>query len=441
MKRVKNGLKFRQPNNFLMDGGQFLTGTAGNFPCCSAFCAAVFCLGLFLNLIVPPTAAAEGDCTIAETAFQVASKIRGLKDKKKVPCRLQNRKEVEKYLRSEISEKAPGERLKNEAVTFRLIGLIPWDYNYQEGLIQMYTDQLGGYYDSKKKYYAMADWMPAVMQLPIAVHELTHALQDQHFDLDKLIDEDRNSSDTMMARSALVEGDATAVMIDYTKLQTGQGQLKDDPSVSGIMMQNIAGTMMTASLQQAPGSLQMLLIFPYISGLNFAHALLRTDGGYQGIDRAYRRPPQTTAEILHPDRYLNNSVVLKDPPDPLKGLPPEAADYNEVYSDSFGEFVVSTWLSPGLMPVPASQVASGWAGDRLMLLRSPAAGKFICLWSTIWIDEPAAKRFFDGVEKMLTARFGAAPVRSGDTAIFTAAHPLKVTVTRSGDSVMMSFVE
>ena len=399
----------------------------------------IFSFGFLLSLVAP--AAADGDCTIAETAFHVASRIRGLKDKKKVPCRLQSRNEVERYLRSEISEKAPGERLKNEAVTFRLIGLIPWDFNYQEGLIQMYTDQLGGYYDSKKKYYAMADWMPVMMQLPIAVHELTHALQDQYYDLDKLIDEDRDSSDTMMARSALVEGDATAVMVDYTKLQTGQSQLKDDPSVSGIMMQNIAGTMMTASLQQAPGSLQMMLIFPYISGLNFVHALLRADGGYKGIDRAYGRPPRTTAEILHPDRYLNNSIVLKEPADPLKGLPPEAADYKEVYSDSLGEFVVSTWLSPGLMPVPASRVASGWAGDKLMLLRSPVEKKFICLWSTAWIDEAAAQKFFDGVEKMLTARFSVPPVRSGDTATFTAGHPSKISVTRSGDAVMISIIE
>ena len=391
-----------------------------------------------LLMFAPSLAAADGDCSIADAAIQYASKIRGLKNKKKVPCRLQDKSEVEQYLRSAIKEKAPADRLEHEAWSYRLLGVIPWDYNYTEGLVKMYTEQLGGYYDSEKEYYAMAAWMPAIMQAPIAVHELTHALQDQNYDLDKLIDEKRDTSDTMMSRSALVEGDATAVMLDYTKLLSGPRPLKDDPSVSAIMMQNIAGTMMTNAMQQAPGTLQAMLIFPYISGLNFVHALLKS-GGYPAVDGSYMRPTHTTSEILHPDRYAANSFKFKNPPPPLEKLGGKSAD-KELYSDSLGEFVLSTWLSSWLGPVESSRVASGWAGDRLWLIQGADSKKRLRL-STVWSDEAAAAKFAEAVKTAMTKRLGRGPSGAGESMVWIGKNPSMISVGLDGDGVMISITE
>jgi hypothetical protein len=396
----------------------------------SAVLIAIAVVGLFQ----PAAAVAEGDCTIAETAIQYAAKIRGLKNQKKVPCRLQDKAEVEKYLRTAIDEKAPADRMNQESWTYKLLGIIPWNYNYTEGLIKMYTEQLGGYYDSEKEYYAMADWMPEVMQMPIAVHELTHALQDQNFDLDKLIDEKRDSSDTMLSRSALVEGDATAVMMDYTKLLAGQKPLKDEQSVSSIMMQNIAGSMMTSSLQQAPSTLQTMMIFPYVSGLNFVHSLLKK-GGYSEINSAYARTPHTTAEILHPDRYINGSLKFKTPVEVTDQLAMKGE--KELYSDSLGEFVTSTWLSSWIGPVQASQTASGWAGDKLWLFEGEG-GRKLLRWSTVWGDEAAALKFYQAVKAAMTKRTGAEPIDSGDSLSWSGKEPTLISVSRSGDGVMLS---
>ena len=153
--------------------------------------------------------------------MSTASRLRGLKVKREVPCRLQDKAQVERYLRSAIEEKVPKQKLELEGEMYRLIGAIPKDYDYLNGLVAVYTSQLGGYYEPGEEYYAMAAWMPGVLQMPIAVHELTHALQDQHYALEKFIDQKSESSDQLMAKSALVEGDATAVMIDYSRMIVG----------------------------------------------------------------------------------------------------------------------------------------------------------------------------------------------------------------------------
>ena len=180
------------------------------------------------------------------------------------------------------------------------IGFIPLDFNYQQGLIDLYLSQLGGYYDPEKRHFVMAAWMPVMLQTTIAVHELTHALQDQYFNLATFTDQNKYTSDQLMARSALVEGDATLVMLDYQRRLMGQAGLESDKSVSGVMLQNIIGASMMAPMANVPSSLQNLLIFPYTSGLRFAHEFLK-DGGYKRLDKIFRSPPRSTEEILHPE--------------------------------------------------------------------------------------------------------------------------------------------
>ena len=254
------------------------------------------------------------DCSIASSAMRSVSKIRGLAQRREVPCRVRNREEVESYLRATIERRVSAKSMAHEERAYKLLGLIPADFAYLEGLVALYTAQIGGYYDPEQRYYAMAAWLPQALQLPIAIHELTHALQDQHYHLAELMDEDRSDTDTLLARLALAEGDATAVMIDYSRQLRGQTALAKEKSVSGLVMQNVTGAMLTSSMTKAPSTLQALVVFPYLSGLNFVHQLLR-HGGYRAVDRAFKRPPISTEEILHPQQYLRarNSYRKLDP--------------------------------------------------------------------------------------------------------------------------------
>jgi hypothetical protein len=295
---------------------------------------------------------------------QSASAVRGLNVRRPVPCQLKTRKEVERYIAEKLKTEIPREKILNEEKLYKALGLFPEDFNYEKTLVALYGEQVAGYYDPRAKYYAMAAWIPAAFQLPIAVHELTHALQDQHFDLEKLTEPSKEINDTALARAALVEGDASAVMIDYNRKLWGQQQLAEDESISAVVMQHLLGTTLTPSIRTAPPAVQSLIIFPYLSGLNFVHFLLR-HGGYRRVSEAYQRPPDTTEEILHPEKYLQakKDFVTVDMTPSRKRF--GVSDTTLRYHDILGEFTISTFLTYWIPVSEAVKAASGWGGDRI----------------------------------------------------------------------------
>jgi len=347
--------------------------------------------------------AQELDCKLVGTAIEEASSVRGLKIKKAVPCSLQQKTEVEEYLRSTLDKKVPSERIANEGKVYELLGLVPVGYDYLNNLIKLYTEQLGGYYDTENKRYVMASWLPAAMQMPIAVHELTHALQDQHFDLESLLDEKNDNSDSLLARSSLIEGDATAVMLDYARRIGHERPLAKEGSVSAFMMQNITGAMLTGSVSAAPSAIQAMVIFPYVSGLRFVHTVLK-EGGYEAVNQTFKNLPVSSEQILHPELYLEKKKSFEVPPPPNDSPVPALKFAGAVYQDRLGEFVVSTLLATYISPLQASTAASGWGGDQLWLFRT-AGQKNILVWRLLWDTEQDAGEFIEALKLAYEKRF------------------------------------
>jgi hypothetical protein len=343
--------------------------------------------------------------------MRTASRIRNLAIKKTVSCKLQDKAQVERYLRDAISKKVPEQKIRNEGRVYQLLGFIPKDFEYLDGIIEMYLSQLGGYYDSESEYYAMASWMPAPMQLPIAIHELTHALQDQHYNLDKLIEHEGNVSDHLMARSALVEGDATAVMLDYSRSLAGLGSISEEETISAFMLQNLSGAMLSPAFRETPPSMQAMLIFPYVSGLNFVHALLREEG-FETVHQAFSRPPRSTEEILHPEKYLSGKkdFLTIDTPGVPEGIPIESTQ--AIFEDSLGEFAIATLLRNWLSSAEASRAAEGWGGDRLALYEVKNGSRGILRWRTHWDSLEDADEFFDLYSQAMEKRFERKMVRT-----------------------------
>ncbi|MCC6952572.1 MAG: hypothetical protein IT290_00490 [Deltaproteobacteria bacterium] len=395
-------------------------------------------------------AVAESSCSLVDEAVRISAEIRGLKLKRKVPCKLRTKDEVRAYLLQSLNEKIPQERLASEAALFRFIGVIPEQFDYASGLVELYTDQVGGFYEPKEEYYAMAAWIPEFMQLGVAVHELTHALQDQHYKLETFLDPLTASNDGQLARAALIEGDATAVMVDHTRATVGQGPIQDEATVSGLMAQNILGIMLSPGLQKAPPALQSMLVFPYVSGMNFAHALLRKDG-YKSIDAAFRKPPQTSEQILHPEKYLNGEQdwAQFDAPETLSPnsgdpLPPSLAAKLELppkleASDVLGEFTISSALSNFITPMKASRAAAGWGGDRagVYALQGNAIGKRAARWETRWDSEAEAAEFFSALNEAYSSRFAVKKEISQNEVSFTGKSAFEAATKRSGSTVVM----
>ncbi len=357
---------------------------------------------LFLSSAV--FAADPGDlCSITDKAVSDASAIRGLKIKQRVPCLTKNKEEVKKYLLGTIQTKIPAERLSREGLVYKALGFIPFDYPYEEGVVKLYLDQLGGYYDPEMDHFVMAQWMPAILQVPVAVHELTHALQDQYFDLSPLMDPKKFSGDELMAHSALVEGDATAVMTDYSRQLMGQVEIAKEESVASIMMQNILGTGLIAASQNAPASILNMMVFPYTSGLRFAHSLLRK-GGYREIDRAFKKLPRSTEEILHPEKYPAKDGEFIDVPDPEDVL--ESADTRQIiFRDTLGEFAISTLLSMFMTDKQrCANGASGWGGDTVVVYSAGGSKDETVVWRINWDTQSDAEEFFKAYSEVIKLR-------------------------------------
>ncbi|WKZ57828.1 MAG: hypothetical protein QY326_03940 [Bdellovibrionota bacterium] len=354
------------------------------------------------SLLVHPLGVAAQDklCSIAAPAIAAASSIRGLKQKGSVPCLMHGKEEVKNYLLTTLETKIPKEKFKGEEELLKGLGFIPAEFDYKQGIVELYLSQLGGYYDPDKKHYVMAAWLPAAFQTPIAVHELTHALQDQYYDLGKMVHALDVPNDTLLARSALVEGDATAVMMDYSRRIAGQSSLREEKNVQGIMMQNVIGGAMVVGAA-VPEPLQLMLLFPYTSGIRFAHKLIQ-QGGYRAIDQAFKRPPQTTEEILHPEKYISQ---MKDEYRTVSSAEVLFDGATESYHDVVGEFVTVLLLAHLTGDkLGAADAAAGWGGDRASIV-SREDRRWV-VWRSVWDSEKDCKEFFEMFTQGLAKRYG-----------------------------------
>ncbi len=375
--------------------------------------------------------AEEAACTVAAAALEQAKKIRGLEKRSQVPCLVSDKAQVAKFLRETIATKLPPNKIEMEQLVYRTLGVVPDDYDYANGIIELYASQIGGYYDPEKKHFIMAAWMPAALQVSVAVHELTHALQDQHFDLEKMMDPKLENGDKLLAIAALVEGDATAVMTDYARALAGQVPLRQESNIDGLLLQQVlAGS--AGGFEKTPEALRMLLLFPYTSGLRFVHRLL-VEGGYPAVDRAFRNPPASSREILHPEVYLTPKIPSNLPS--VEELDRGGSAEKELYTDVIGEFGISAILGAGLKRKnEATTAAAGWLGDRVAVYPTSSTEKLVA-WKTRWESERDAQEFAEAYGRFIEARYSTKSSMDGtyETALRT------ISMSRSGVDVSLVF--
>ena len=206
----------------------------------------------------------------------------GLPIKSHVKHQVTSRAEVESYLKKKFEEDQSSKRLQEGEIVLKKFGLLDRDFSLKPFLLALLKEQIEAYYDSKTKTVYMLDWVDIEDQKPVLAHELTHALQDQHSDLEKWNDQtpdevslnsredtDHLARDEMdTAREAVVEGQATAVMMDYILKPMGKSLIKD-PEVLDLVKQQMNGSENSPILARAPLLLSESLLFPYREGLSF----------------------------------------------------------------------------------------------------------------------------------------------------------------------------
>lgn len=362
-----------------------------------------------------------------DIAIEVA-RIRGLEVKGPIDKGIKRRDELRAVLISKLAEQVSDAEVAAEGDVFARLGLIPEDLDYKQMLLDVLTEQIAGFYDQATKELYIMQGIPLVLQRPAMAHELFHAIQDQHFDILDLQGPftSTENGDFAMARAALIEGDATVVMFDFSLYEAGQlpqpgkTSVVDIPMAAGVLKQlsfddlgaieqMMGGSEMgmttesveDSALARAPRIFRELLMFPYFAGMRFIVSM-RTQRTWEDVNEIYLDPPVSTEQIMHPQKYVDQDVPIFIDYAPGSKL----KTWEKIYDTVMGEFQMYLYLRhhlEGLDDFSASDAAEGWDGDRLMAWRKD--GDIMLAHMSAWDSDSDALEFFEATVRTLEKRF------------------------------------
>lgn len=290
--------------------------------------------------------------------------IRGLQPTSAVDPVTIDETQLRANLEGEFDAAQTPAQLKDTEDLLITLGLLPKGASLRAITLDFQSGQVAGYYSPEKDELFVVNRTGSIGPVDEATyaHEFTHQLQDQHFDLDKLGLSATDQTDQSLGRLALVEGDATSTQGTWMTANLDSKEL-------GELFAAALDPESLAALQRAPRYLRDTAIFPYQDGLAFVTRLL-ANGGYEAIDAAFVDPPDSTEQILHPDKYLQRErpITVTLPAVLFDGLGP---GWTEAGQDTLGELLLRIWLNEGGIGTDVSRIATaGWGGDRLALLRN-----------------------------------------------------------------------
>jgi len=264
--------------------------------------------------------------------------------------------------------------LERSSAVLKKFGLIPRDFDLSRFLVTMLREQVAGYYDAKTKTVNLLNWVDAEQQKPVLAHELTHALQDQSFGIEKWMkgstegaDNKKNdpspadivNDEESSARQAVIEGQAMVVLMDYSLAPAGKTMLDAPQIVEALKQGMLTGTADSPAFRDAPIFLKEELTFPYRYGLDFTAALLQAGGKELAYAGAFKDPPKTTREIMEPKTYLAHEKL-----EPLKLIDMEKdfQGYDPFDIGAMGEFDVDVLVEQYAGRDEADAIYPEWRG-------------------------------------------------------------------------------
>jgi len=349
----------------------------------------------------------------ADEVLRKVVELRGLAPRQSVAKGVKSREEIARYLNERVREEYDPGELEREGRLLKKLGLLPAEMDYKEFTLKLLTEQVGGYYDPAKKTFFIAGWLPLDQQKPVMAHELTHALQDQHFNVGRFLKRDRKlqNDDAILAHQAILEGDGMAVMLDYVLEPLGRG-FTELPDLLSVMRAQLSSMDSQFEIfDQAPVYLKESLLFPYVYGVVFLQKV-RARGTWAEVDRLYSDLPASSEQIIHPEKYLERrdrpqAVDIKDP------SPRLGAGWKSEYRNVLGEFTLYLLLKLHLPDERALAASAGWGGDRVLLAEKEGGRASSVFVETAWDSPDDAAEFYDALSVWMPARFpGAKPAGS-----------------------------
>jgi hypothetical protein len=350
---------------------------------------------------LPPPASAQTQefLQAADEVLAEMSKLISLPIVSPLKKSMRSREEIRAYLLQKMKEDKDSDKRYADQKTMEKFGLLPKDYPLEQTLVKVLTEQIAGLYDPDSHEFFIADWTSPADERSIMSHELTHALQDQHFHIDQWTDAAKPNDDAELARDAVLEGSAMAAMVDYEL--DGKGSIRDlgdfDPS---LLLGDVDSS---PELTKAPKVLQDELLFPYLAGIQFSQRVLKASNGWPDFHKVFEKPPVSTQQIMHPDLYMQGVVPAKIELPATKGALP--AEWKKLDENNMGEFGVQEVFKQFLAKNRSVTLAATWAGDRYAIFENQKNKRTLLLFRIRLTDETAAARFFGAYSEVLELKY------------------------------------
>ncbi len=320
------------------------------------------------------------------------------------PLTFPSQSELKAFLKRRFLEDYPPEQLQSDLVFLQALDLAPPGLDLKTVLQDFWLTWIGGYYDivngSVNIVLRPEDGARDVLPIPqqvIYAHEFVHALQDQHFDLERIIDDanKEDDRDRRLAIHALFEGDADYIMHDFLR------HLYDvDPDA---VNRAFSAVREPDSEPEIPPVIIDTIEFPYRQGFHFIADVVAALG-WEGVNQALRdNPPQTTEQIYHPQLYLAGEGAMPVNMPDLDEI--VGAEWQKAYDGPVGEFFLRQHLEVYLAAYQANVLASGWGGDRMRIFTNGADDRLIWVLYQKWDSPHDAEEFARGYRRLLEKRY------------------------------------
>jgi len=348
-------------------------------------------------------------------------------------------------LQDQLDEQLDGGQLRGFELAFQSLGWTERPLHLRQALIDMMLGQAAALYDPEADVYLLIEGELDSLQIDtISAHELTHALTDQHFDLNALVMQPARqgmSEDRLQALRFLVEGDATYIMMlremsrhlgsQSSPVATAAGGAAPPPALANALrlgLQQVVNMSFeqllamhtgqiaaqgerfaraAAALDSMPPVLIKPLLDAYLHGALLVANLIER-GGWAAVDSLYAHPPATTEQVLHMDRLF---PTRDTPRAPYMHAPASLVPgWDLLLDESVGELYVRTLFAATALAPAADELAAGWDGDRLLVLSRE--DEWLVVWATVWDDPQEALAFRDGYRRLLDLRSTAVPLAS-----------------------------
>jgi hypothetical protein len=316
------------------------------------------------------------------------SEITGLALRSPLKKSLRSREQIRSHIIQEMNDDKDAAERYAGARSAEAFGLLPKGFDLDSFMIDLLTEQIAGLYDPKAHEFYVADWIHIEDQRMVMAHELTHALEDQHFQIDGWVKAARPNDDSELARESVLEGSAMVAMVEYL-LQGSGRSLQDLPDIDPAML--IGDMAETPLLKKAPPFLKDALIFPYIDGLTFSAAILKPSG-WPALAGIFTKPPVSTQQILHPALYSSGKVPAPiSLPSLEKALGP---DWTKLEENVMGEFGWKEVLKQFLGEPRGKTLSAAWDGDRYIVYEQKPSKRLLLITRERLASHAFAERFF-----------------------------------------------